>query len=178
MFTIGKVSKSAEPYSFALNGKSMVTKEQLIEVYEWVQKLAHHYCLNVQDAEDLAADTMLKLAQSDYDNSKALKPYCKAIMQNTYITQYNRRANIPFVGMEDILIEPPASCHTSSRVEIREIFRAIHRSSQFSCCIKSVVLYAKGYSYIEIAHRLKIPVGTVRSRISTGRDILKKMLEV
>ena len=60
MFTIGKVLKSAEPYSFALNGKSMVTKEQLIEVYEWVQKLAHHYCLNVQDAEDLAADTQTR----------------------------------------------------------------------------------------------------------------------
>ena len=86
----------------------MVTEKQLIEVYEWVKKLARRYCDNIQDAEDLASDTMLKLAQSEYDESKAIKPYCKAIMQNTYITQYNRRASIPFVPMDEIVIEPIA----------------------------------------------------------------------
>lgn len=156
----------------------MVKNEQLIEVYEWVQKLAHNYCANIQDAEDLASDTILKLAQSEYDESKAIKPYCKAIMQNTFITQYNRRANIPFVAMEDIIVEPISNYNSASRIKVREIFSAIHRSSRLSCCIKSVILYAKGYSYADISQKLKIPVGTVRSRISTGRELLKKMLEI
>lgn len=154
----------------------MVTEKQLIEVYEWVKKLARRYCDNIQDAEDLASDTMLKLAQSEYDESKAIKPYCKAIMQNTYITQYNRRASIPFVPMDEIVIEPIAYCNSSSSLKIREILSVIHRSSQLSCCIKSVVMYAKGYSYAEISHKLGIPVGTVKSRISTGRELLKKCL--
>lgn len=156
----------------------MVTEKQLIEVYEWVQKLARRYCDNIQDAEDLASDTILKLAQSDFDEKKAIKPYCKAIMQNTFITQYNRRANIPFVAIDEIIIEPVACCNSSSSVKIHEILSAIHRSSQLSCCIKSVVMYAKGYSYAEISRAIGIPVGTVRSRISTGRELLKKMLEV
>lgn len=156
----------------------MVTDKQLIEVFEWVKKLARHYCDNVQDAEDLASDTILKLAQSDFDEKKAIKPYCKAIMQNTFITQYNRRANIPFVAIDEIVIEPVAHCNSSSSIKIHEILSAIHRSSQLSCCIKSVVMYAKGYSYAEISQAVGIPVGTVRSRISTGRELLKKMLEV
>ena len=43
---------------------------------------------------------------------------------------------------------------------------------------RSVVLKdLEELSYEEIADHLKIPVGTVRSRISRGREMLKKLYE-
>jgi len=46
-----------------------------------------------------------------------------------------------------------------------------------SCCIECVLLYAKGYSYDEIAERIGIPVGTVKSRVSAGRKMLREALD-
>ena len=39
------------------------------------------------------------------------------------------------------------------------------------------MMYAAGYSYEEISKNMHIPVGTVRSRISYGRDMLRKYID-
>ena len=41
----------------------------------------------------------------------------------------------------------------------------------------AVVLYAKGYTYLEITAMFNIPMGTVRSRIFRGRELLYKQLQ-
>jgi RNA polymerase sigma-70 factor (ECF subfamily) len=38
------------------------------------------------------------------------------------------------------------------------------------------MMYVEGYKYEEIAEKLAIPVGTVKSRIFTARERLKTML--
>ena len=35
--------------------------EQLSEIYPWVQRTARKFCFSLQDAEDLANDTIYKL---------------------------------------------------------------------------------------------------------------------
>ena len=44
-------------------------------------------------------------------------------------------------------------------------------------CKESFKLYLIGYSYREIAEKLALPLGTVKSRIFTARSWLKSALE-
>lgn len=63
-----------------------------------------------------------------------------------------------------------------SRVEIRHVRGASDATHQQRQVILLVGL--EGMSYQDAAGILKIPVGTVRSRLSRGRDILRKLLDM
>ena len=96
-------------------------------------------------------------------------------MENTYITQYNRRKCVLFTGLDGY-----DSCGGGDRTDqlasVSRILSVIRECGRKSKCIECVLLYAKGYSYDEISCMLNIPIGTVKSRISSGRKILRDNL--
>ncbi|NBJ08313.1 hypothetical protein D1647_19345 [Alistipes sp. Z76] len=61
---------------------------------------------------------------------------------------------------------------------LSHILSAVRDCARKSVAIECVVLYAKGYNYDEISRMLGIPKGTVMSRISNGRKMLKESLEL
>lgn len=146
-------------------------------IYPWLVKVARKYCWSTQDAEDLANDTVYKalLNKDKFEIGRPLKPWCEVIMQNTYITNYNRKSIIRFVDYDDAY-QVVSLRFASDRALLREILSVIRRCAFKSCCIECVILCAKGYSYDEISRQLDIPVTTVRSRISFGRELLKREL--
>lgn len=154
-------------------------EKELSELYPWIIRMAKRYHSSMQDAEDLAGDTIYKMLinRDKFDSEKDIKPWCLAVMRNTYITRYNRNALICFTGFADI-IEPGSTFDSFSFIIFNDILSLIHRCAQRSCCIESVLYCAKGYSYDEISQILNIPVSTVRSRISFGRKIIKQELEM
>ena len=133
-------------------------EKELSDLYPWILRMARRYYYSIQDAEDLASDTVYKMLvnRDKFDRNRDMKPWCLIVMQNTYITQYRRKSLIPFINYPDVV----------------ERLSIIQRCARKSCCIESVTYYAEGYSYDEISDILNIPVGTVRSRISFGRKIL------
>lgn len=62
-------------------------EKELSEIYPWILKVARKFCCSMQDAEDLAGDTVYKLLvnRDKFDCSKPLQPWCLIIMRNTYI---------------------------------------------------------------------------------------------
>lgn len=148
---------------------------EVADLYSWLFKIAKKYCSSISDAEDLVGDTVYKVLcnKDKFEDGRALKPWCEVIMLNTYITGYNRRSLVEFVRCDsigDIL-----SCHfASDRIIVHDILASIKRCYRKSCSMECVIYNAKGYSYEEISMILNIPVGTVRSRISIGRELLKK----
>lgn len=153
--------------------------DRLVSLYSWIKRQTYRYYSNEHDAEDLASETIYKLLRyrDKFDNKRDLKPWILSIMQNTYITDYNHRRCIAFVEVEDNMLtysyrEP------QSVVTVKNIVSIVRKYARQSCCIESVLLYAKGYNYDEISRILDIPIGTVRSRISSGRKLLKDALEL
>ncbi|MCM1337702.1 MAG: RNA polymerase sigma factor [Candidatus Amulumruptor caecigallinarius] len=140
---------------------------------------AHRYCQDMNDADDLASETIYKcLSQGRrFDTAKSFKPWALTIMENTYITQYNRRRCVMFTSLEgyDAYSETDRA---DQRVAIDKILSVVEECSRKSRCIECVMLYADGYSIKEIAERLDIPVGTVKSRISAGRKMLRDEMEI
>lgn len=145
--------------------------------YYWIVCHAHKYCKNTMDAEDLAGETILKILMnaSKYDISKPFRPWCSVIMLNTYITLYNHN-NLIIMEDETCGANEHSYYETEASVIAMEFDRIIAEYAATSCSVETLVLCAKGYSYDEIAKIMKIPVGTVRSRISFARDKLKKLL--
>ena len=77
-------------------------EKELSEIYPWILKVARKFCCSMQDAEDLAGDTVYKLLvnRDKFDCSKPLQPWCLIIMRNTYIIRYNRNSLIHFTGLD------------------------------------------------------------------------------
>ena len=97
-------------------------------------------------------------------------------MRNTFITQYNRRKCVPFTGMDDDYSY--ASPLTAEQdMAISHILATVRECARKSVAIECVILYAKGYNYDEISKMLGIPKGTVMSRISNGRKMLREALD-
>ncbi|MGC2412221.1 MAG: sigma factor-like helix-turn-helix DNA-binding protein, partial [Stellaceae bacterium] len=55
-----------------------------------------------------------------------------------------------------------------------------HRGSHPDCRCLPILIAAlhEGMAYEEVARTLRIPVGTVRSRLSRGRDHLRRLLDM
>lgn len=148
-------------------------EQELSKIYPWILRVAKRFCWSVQDAEDLAGDTVYKLLvnRDKFDCSKPLQPLCLVVMRNTYIIKYNRNSLIHFTGINTVEENVVSNC-TSHSILFDDLIFTIQRCAQKSRCIDSVMYYAKGYSYDEISEILHIPVGTVRSRISSGRKLI------
>lgn len=162
---------------FVLNLYTMLNS-LVIEHYQWIMQSAFKYFRNKMDAEDLAEETILKILTNkhNYDGNKPFKPWCSVIMLNTYITAYNHDSLIRFDD-EDKAKNEVSLFDTEQQVRLSEMLGIIDTCRLKSCSVDCVMMYADGYSYDEIACSMSIPVGTVRSRISYGRDMLRKYID-
>ncbi|WP_300701008.1 RNA polymerase sigma factor [Bacteroides sp.] len=154
-------------------------EKELSSIYPWILGIARKYCCSIQEAEDLAGDTIYKVLSNKtrFEHGRPLKPWCEVILINTFITNYNRKTFIRYVDFEKAF---ELSSYTSipDILSFKEIVAIIRRCAAKSCSIECVIYYAKGYSYDEISEILHIPVGTVRSRIFLGRKMLSRELDL
>ncbi len=151
---------------------------EAVRLHSWIYSLANKYC-HGEDAEDLAQETIYKILSNSgrFDGERPFKPWCEVIMRNTYITQfYNNRQ----VGYEEYIPELDSISpeRASDTAEIRNIISIIRKCARRSVNIECVIYFAKGYSHEEISSHFHIPVGTVKSRISNGRELIRKELEI
>lgn len=151
---------------------------EVVEIYPWLLRRAKKYCPFWDDAEDLTGDTICKLLEnkSKFREGESLKPWCIIILRNTFLTMYNKQALIRFVSYESVL-DADISFNSLSSLYHDEILSIISKCTRKTKCMESLVLHVKGYSYDEISLLLNIPVGTVSSRISSGRKILSRELD-
>lgn len=146
--------------------------QQIVELIPWIRTVAKRYYKDENNSADLASETILKLLlnKDKYNRQKDLKPWCIAVMQNTFLTWSARTSLIQFVGLENA-----EKSTIVSIIEFNEIL-AVVKKNIGSLNVRCVCLYAAGYSYEEISNRLNIKLGTVRSRIFNGRKILRNEL--
>lgn len=158
----------------------MNIEQILIENLNWIQRKAHSYYSNFNDAEDLASETVYKCLRNAHRFNPAMsfKPWIQTIMENTFISQYNRRKRVMFSDYcTDEARHCPSEEYADSRAVLRQIISIIRDCSRKANCIECVLLYAKGYSYEEISGMVGIKVGTVKSRVFTGRKMLREHLD-
>lgn len=155
----------------------MTVEDLVVSHVDWIRRKARRYYDDPLDADDLAGETIYKcLSQAGtFDPSRHFRPWALAIMANTFKTGYARRQKIetePYPEYDII----PATDAADQRMALMQMLSVIRKCRRKSCCVESVMLYAKGYSYDEIANLLGILPGTVKSRLLAGRKLLREAL--
>ncbi|MCD8177744.1 MAG: RNA polymerase sigma factor [Tannerellaceae bacterium] len=138
---------------------------------------------NREDAKDLTQETFLKaLTYKDkFVDNKNFKGWVFTVMRNTFINDYHKVVRGQTVidteadmykleNVSDISnLSPEHDIHVN---EVTHLIKGMKEDYQI--CFS---LYLTGYKYHEIAEKMNIPIGTVKSNIHTARTYLKTRLE-
>lgn len=160
----------------AQNGSSYALAQLLQDNYSIVLKYLIKLTLNEHDAKDLTQDTIIKAIKSinSFDSSKAsFSTWLITIAKNLWLDSI-RKKNVreKFFKKSQDSFELSTN-QVDSFIESEEILRALKTLSD-KLRIPIIMKYNLGYSYDEIAKYLRIPIGTVKSRISNGVKALRK----
>ncbi len=153
---------------------------QLTRLEGNLQRFALSLTQNMEDSKDLLQETFMKaIAYRDkFVDHTNLKAWTFTIMKNTFINNYRKavKANTTFDNTDDLYylnlnkesgIETPDSTYATKEIQI-----AINDlEDEFRV---PFLMHVKGYKYKEIADKLDLKIGTVKSRIFFTR---KKLME-
>lgn len=139
--------------------------------------------LNKDEAQDLVQDTNLKALKNEAKFVDASNPrgWMLTIMRNNFINNYRRstRENIVLDTSDDgYLLNLPQESGMSNpegAFALGEITSIIEKFPEDYC--QPFNLHVAGYKYEEIADKLRMPLGTVKSRIFTIRKQLREILK-
>ena len=139
--------------------------------------------LNKEEAQDLVQDTNLKALKNEAKFVDASNPrgWMLTIMRNIFINNYRRRTreNIVLDTSDDgYLLNLPQESGMSNpegAFALGEITSIIEKFPEDYR--KPFNLHVAGYKYEEIADKLRMPLGTVKSRIFTIRKQLREILK-
>jgi len=157
---------------------TMVMKEKNL-----LKNFALKLTMDPEDAKDLIQNTLLKAIKykDKFVASTNLKAWLCVIMKNTFINNYRRnvRKN-EIIGESYDLAKGEIqstiySNTTDSQINYKEIMGVIDTlKEEYKLPFMRLV---DGYKYQEISDELKIPVGTVKSRIFIARKELMMKLK-
>jgi RNA polymerase sigma factor (sigma-70 family) len=145
---------------------------------------AFSFTKDTDDANDLFQETMLKAINysSQFKEGTNLKAWLYTIMRNTFINNYRKSSKTDRIMTvtddltSDKLFLSASMNASEGKFVMDDIYKALEKlqPEYYIPFIK----YFEGYKYHEIADDLKIPIGTVKTRIHVARQILKKQLRI
>lgn len=137
-------------------------------------------CTNSFDADDLYQDTWLKAVKSisQYDENREFEPWLTRICVNTYRNKLRRIVKSPVFDAFSSTEEKTAVMENASPPEAEDYSRlhdAINRLPE-KLRITVILFYFRDMDVAQTANALNIPPGTVKSRLSKARKLLKEAL--
>jgi len=169
----------------ALNGDARAF-ELLMEKHESkMYAVALRMCKNREDAQDCLQDAMLRIykALPTFKGQSSFSTWAYRITMNTCLDDL-RRKKVRQASSLDQMLEvgwaPVDDNNTAERhLENSELKRNLSKAIQTlpeEMRAAVVLRDVQGFSYEEIANMLSTNVGTVKSRISRGREKLREIL--
>jgi RNA polymerase sigma-70 factor, ECF subfamily len=143
-----------------------------------LRRYARALTRNRERADDLVQDTLSRalVKEQFWQPGTDLRAWLFTIMHNQNVN--NVRLAVRESRMVDIEQLSPMSATTDPTAS-RQMFELERALAQLTLEQRQVILLVglEGMSYEDAAKILSVPVGTVRSRLSRGRDILRKLLD-
>ena len=148
-----------------------------------LQKYAMSLTLDRDNALDLVQDTYLKAIQNQdkFIDETNLKAWVFTIMKNTFINNYRwkMRENTMMDGTQELyyinLPSDKGSISPESTYAENEINKAVNSlESEYR---EPFRMHVEGFKYEEIADKLDLKLGTVKSRIFFARQKLMSVLK-
>jgi RNA polymerase sigma-70 factor, ECF subfamily len=131
-------------------------------------------------ADDLVQETLLRAISKSHlwQIGTDLRAWLFTIMHNQYVNIVRRAMrDETTVDIEQLSTRLVAASDPTASRQLRELEQALDCISEEQ---REVILLVglEGVSYEDAAQILNVPVGTVRSRLSRGRDALRELLDM
>lgn len=159
---------------------------RIVQAYQRaVYRVAYGLARNAADADDLAQETFVRAYQAigRFRVGEPLYPWLARIATNLAFSLFRRRRRRPETALEPMMAagaqwgvddDPAEHVAASERDErVRKAFEKLSPEHQAVLSLRAV----QDLSYQEIAEALRVPPGTVMSRLSRARAELKRLLQ-
>jgi RNA polymerase sigma-70 factor, ECF subfamily len=158
--------------------------QSAMPLFDQLYNLAHWLTGNRTDAEDLVQETYAKALKGfrSFEQGTNLRAWMYRILRNTFLTSRSGLAAQNTFSLEDDAQPDEVTAHSitpellvlrqESSQTVMDALAALpvgHREIILLCEVEEL-------SYKEIAQILAVPVGTVMSRLSRARKLLRQIL--
>jgi len=153
-------------------------RKKIEEEIPRLRRYARALTRDVTAADDLVQDCLTRALSKMHlwQEGTDLRAWLFTILHNQYVNHVRRAvregAAVALSETEPLLTSPP---NQAKRLELRDLDRAIAKLPEEQ---RSVLLLVglEGMRYEEVAAILEVPVGTIRSRLSRGRETLRHLM--
>ena len=164
----------------------MISDDGIIQYYDYIRRLAESKCSSKHDAEDLLSETFL--AAYAYIHRGGEIKFPKTWLANTFMHKFHDLLRKRYAGggvtADSVINIETFEAAADDDAEMEEFYATeeaaeVRREILYLSQITREVLirfYYNGYTVADIASQLGIPEGTVKSRLSAGREKVRKGL--
>lgn len=141
------------------------------DVFRFALSLTGREC----DAVDLTQNAFLKFAKKGRGirEAKKAKSWLFSVLRNEFIDVKRKSTRFPTQELDpEFQSENPTAENQSDGKAVMRILATLPQPFRETLAL----YYLQGYTYPEIADILKVPIGTVMSRLSRGKSQLRQLL--
>ncbi len=148
----------------------------VVNVRESLYFFSSRFYKSTDDREDLVMETITKalMNKDKFNPGTNFKAWVFTIMRNTFINEYKKSkkrneltTNEDVYSLEKHFVDTETPFHKLQKVEFDTKISVLEE--KYSVPLK---MYHVGYKYEEIAIKMELPLGTIKNRIHTARQIL------
>ncbi len=152
----------------------------LQQVRESLLRFANQLTLNSENARDLMQDTFCKalINRDKFRENINFKAWVFTIMRNIFINNYRKEKKMKRIdktidqyGISQLLVSDDKPDSILSMKQVSKSITELDDEYRIP-----LVMHIEGYKYCEIAEKLQLKMGTVKSRIFLSRKKLNKLL--
>lgn len=182
MAIIKQVGSTPKPVKLIKRKPMELFRDKLVKEQDMLLRYAYSLTSDLPEAEDLVQDTMLRALNNrgKYVENVNFNGWLITIMRNLFINNYQRKSRQREVIDKNVDIATLPHLTSGSYFQPDEAFNlgeingAIDRLGEINRV--PFRMFLSGYKYNEIAEKLDVPVGTIKSRIFWARKELQKSL--
>lgn len=157
-----------------------ITTEQLQAHIPRLRRYARALTGSREAADDLTQDTLERAwaKRSLWQADTNLRAWLFAIMHNVFVNGIKRARATQ--SLDDLIAGTPEPAQPGASAETGAVLRDLHAALQMLPDEQRTVILLVGLeqlSYAEAASVLEVPIGTVMSRLSRGRERLRQLLD-
>ena len=152
------------------------------EIVEHIAALRRYALLLIgdrSDADDVVQEALTRVLakSSEWSKVRGARAYLFATLHNVYVDHLRKqkRAGVT-VELDTIVPQLMSPADQIKRLEVRDLLWALGKLPVEQ---RQIVLMigAEGMSYAEAAEAASVPIGTVMSRLSRGREALRQLTD-
>jgi len=161
----------------ARRGERAAVEELLRSHHAMIRAVCHRMVIDRHDAEDATQNALIAVVRAlpSFDGRSKFSTWVYRIATNAALDEIRRIRRRP-LPVDEASLAPSPVADGSGAVDAQMVVRAALARLPEEFRVAMVLRHVADLDYAEIAEILGVPVGTVRSRLSRGREQLQELL--